>query len=76
MQTATNAAASQPETETIVLVSLTVFDDRVLMTWSSRVDGVLSPVQHIGRVSDAIWAQMFGRLLTTDRVRVTVTDRR
>lgn len=70
----TQTAANQTETQ--ILISLTVFDDRVLMTWSSIVDGVSSPVQHIGRVDDARWAEMFARLLETDRVRVAVTDRR
>jgi hypothetical protein len=73
MQTAATAAN---QNETVILVSLTVFDDRVLMTWSSMVDGVSSPIQHIGRVDDERWREMFGRILETDRVRVVVTDRR
>lgn len=62
--------------ETVVLISITIFDDRSIMTWSSIVDGVASPIQHIGRVDDSTWSDMFGRLLETDRVRVCVTDRR
>jgi hypothetical protein len=61
---------------TTVLVSLSVFDDRVLMTWSSIVAGVSSPVQQIGRVDADRWSEMFGRLLPSDVVRVSVTDRR
>jgi len=61
---------------TTVLISVSVFDDRALMAWSSVVDGVSSPLQHIGRLDADRWAEMFGRLLPSDVVRVAVTDRR
>lgn len=61
---------------TVILVTLSVFDDRTIMAWSSIHCGKVSPVQHIGRVDDATWSQMMRRILADDRVRVCVTDRR
>lgn len=60
----------------LFLLTVSVFDDRAIMAWSTIVDGHESPIQHIGRASITTWMNTFGSILETDRVRVSVVDRR
>jgi hypothetical protein len=63
------------KTNTTFLISLSVFDDRTIGAWSSVHDGHVSPIQHIGRMDAARWADVFGSILPSDDVRIAVTDR-
>jgi hypothetical protein len=61
---------------TIFLLSVTVFDDRSILAWSTVCDDAPSPIQHVGRASAQTWRDVCGSILESDRVRVCVTDRR
>jgi hypothetical protein len=45
---------------------------------NSKTNGrsAISPIQHIGRMDAARWADVFGSMLPSDDVRIAVTDRR